>query len=95
MRRHTKVGVDTNQKQIVKAIRKVGGECISLTDAGQGVPDVLASFRGSMYLLEIKNPERKWKLRQTQIDWHEKWQAPVHVVETIEEVLQIIGAIRT
>ena len=97
-RRHTKLKVDGNQAEIIRAIEAVGGKCQDLASVGSGCPDVLASFRNKMYLIEIKNPEKqeskRRKLDESQVKWHEKWQAPVHVVETVDEVLKLIGATR-
>jgi hypothetical protein len=44
------------------------------------------------YLIEIKNPDAHGKLRASQIIFQDKWKGPdVHVVETIEEALRVIG----
>ena len=88
MRRAAKV--DANHSDIVEALRAVGASVQSLAQIGKGCPDVLAAFRGSMFLLEIKHG--KGKTNEDQQRWHIQWNAPVHVVYSAEDALRAIGA---
>jgi hypothetical protein len=45
---------DANEQSIVSALEQVGAAVQRLD--GDGVPDLLCSFRGVLYLLEIKLP---------------------------------------
>lgn len=89
MRRAAKV--DTNQTQIVSALEAAGATVQSLAAIGKGCPDILAAFRGDMWLMEIKHGNGK--TNDLQKKWHIEWNAPVHVVYGPEEALKVIGAL--
>lgn len=89
--------VDENQKQIVKALRKVGYSVLHLHKLGKGAPDILV---GAMtrtgkrnFLFEIKNGE-KYKSQQAltpdEKEFHETWNGQVATVTTAEEIIFII-----
>jgi soluble P-type ATPase len=88
--------IDANQPEIVSALRKVGARVQSLAAVGQGVPDLLVSFRGDLYLLEVKDgskPPSKQALTMEQIVWHRDWAgADLHVVNSVDSALRAIGA---
>jgi hypothetical protein len=88
MRRAAKV--DANQDQIVSALRVAGATVQSLAAVGKGCPDLLVSYRGQMYLMELKHG--KGKVNEQQAKWHSDWKADVYVVYGAEEALQVIGA---
>ena len=93
MRRAAKV--DANQDQVVSALRAAGATVQSLAAIGNGVPDLLVSFRDGMYLLEVKDgskPPSARALTEDQVRWHAAWGCPVHVVKSPEEALRAIGA---
>lgn len=89
MRRAAKV--DQNQDQIVTALRAAGATVQSLAAIGKGCPDILAAFRGAMFLMEIKRG--KAEPNGLQQKWHIQWNAPVHVVYGPDDALRAIGAI--
>lgn len=89
MRRAAKV--DQNQDEIVTALRAAGATVQSLAAIGKGCPDLLASLRGAMFLIEVKRA--KGKVNELQAEWHAQWQAKVHVVRTPEDALRVIGVI--
>lgn len=78
---------DANQADIVQALRAAGVSVLSLAPIGNGVPDLLCSYRGYVTLLEVKMP--KQKLRPAQVRWHANWDSycPIFVVETIGDAL--------
>jgi hypothetical protein len=84
--------VDANQDAIVSALRAAGASAQSLAPIGNGCPDVLAAFRGAMFLMEIKRD--KGKTNDLQKKWHIEWNAPVHVVYGPDDALRAIGAIK-
>jgi hypothetical protein len=87
--------VDRNQEEIVTALRKAGALVQSLAAIGQGVPDLLVSFRGNLLLLEVKDgskPPSGQKLTDAQKTWHQAWGALVEVVNSPEQALRAIGA---
>ncbi|WP_225783350.1 hypothetical protein [Xenophilus sp. Marseille-Q4582] len=91
-----KARVDANQPAVVAALRKAGATVQSLAAAGDGVPDLLVAFRSDLFLLEVKDgskPPSARALTPDQVRWHAAWGAPVHVVNSVDEALQAIGAI--
>lgn len=82
--------VDTNQTEIVAALRKVGASVLDFHELGKGAPDILVGFRGNNFLFEIKG--KRGKLNDLQLGWHSRWRGQVCVVRTIDEALEAIGA---
>lgn len=89
--------IDENQPEIVKALRNIGASVQSLAAVGTGVPDLLVGFRGTNFLLEIKDgkkPPSQRKLTEDQVKWHQAWMGkPVCVVESTNDALKAIGVI--
>ena len=93
MRRAAKV--DANQEQVVSALRSAGAVVQSLAAIGKGCPDLLVSFRGNLFLLELKDGSKvpsAQKLTTDQVKWHQAWGAQVEVVNSPEAALRAIGA---
>jgi Holliday junction resolvase len=90
MRRAAKV--DSNQEQIVSALRAAGASVQSLAAIGKGCPDLLAAKGGAMFLFEVKHG--KGKTNELQAKWHIGWNAAVHVVYGPEDALRVIGAVK-
>lgn len=93
MRRAAKV--DANQEQVVSALRAAGAAVQSLAAIGKGVPDLLVSFRGNLFLLEVKDGAKvpsAQKLTDAQVKWHQAWGALVEVVNSPEQALRAVGA---
>lgn len=93
MRRAAKV--DANQAEIVAALRKVGAFVQSLAMVGQGCVDLLVGYRGCWFALEIKDGSKspsEQKLTPDEQRWHEQagLRAPVFVVRSVEEALEVI-----
>lgn len=87
--------VDANQPEIVAALKAMGAEVTDLSAVGSGVCDLLVSYRGQWYAIEIKDgskPPSKRKLTDDQVDWHGRQRAKVHVVKDRAEALDAIGA---
>ena len=87
--------VDVNQPAIVAEIRALGWSVQHLHSLGQGCPDILVGVgkgqgKGKNYLFEIKNPEYDGKLTDDEQDWHDSWRGQVAVVETIEDILEVV-----
>jgi len=86
--------VDGNQADIVKALRKVG--ClVAITSAlGDGFPDLVVAWKKSIYLMELKDgslPPSARKLTTAEQNFHERWAGYVHIVNSVDEALQLIG----
>lgn len=87
---------DGNQAEIVAALRAAGAFVQSLAAVGDGCPDLLVIRGQRVFLLEVKDPRQdpnKRALRPSQVVWHAKANGLVHVVLTIDEALQVIGAV--
>lgn len=87
---------DANQAEIIAALRKAGAGVVDMSAVGEGCPDLLASYRGEWFLIEVKSdkqPPSRRKLRPTQRDWHAQHSAKVHVVKDVDEALRAIGAV--
>ena len=83
--------VDVNQPALVAAIRDLGWTVQHLHSLGQGCPDILVGAKGKNYLFEIKNPEYyDGKLPADEQEWHDMWRGQVDVVETIEDILEVV-----
>ena len=86
--------VDANQAEIVKALRQIGCDVLSLAGLGNGAPDLLC-FRAPIgyTLLEVKDPAQKpsaRKLKPLQLAFHAAWQGPIHVVETVDDAVRVV-----
>lgn len=94
MRRAAKV--DDNQAEIVSALREIGATVLPLHYIGRGCPDIMCGYRGSNYLLEVKDGRKQASKRQLTSDeaeWHEQWRGQVAVVASVDDALLAIGAI--
>ncbi len=89
--------VDANQPAIVAALKGVGATVQHLHTLGQGCADLLVGYRGSNYLLEVKDgdkPPSRRRLTEDEKRWHAEWRGQVDVVENEQEALVVIGAVR-
>jgi len=74
--------VDKNQVAIVAALRAAGATVQHLHEVGAGCPDLLIGFRGSNYLIEVKNAAAGGSLNAEQVKWHRDWRGDVRVFTT-------------
>jgi len=81
--------VDTNQTQIVKALRDMGCTVEHLHAVGKGCPDIIVGFKARNFLLEIKDGDKK-VLTPDQINWHRLWKGQVNVVTSIDDAKNLI-----
>jgi len=92
-----RAAVDANQSEIVAALRAVGGSVVDLSSVGAGCPDVLCGYRGVNYAVEIKDGDKfksQRKLTPAQSLFHACWRGQICVVETVDEALRAIGAVK-
>ena len=92
MRRAAKV--DSNQAEIVTALRGAGATVQHLHTVGKGCPDILVGHQNQNILMEIKDgslsPSRQ-KLTADEQSWHDAWRGTVSVVRSVNEALTLIG----
>ena len=82
--------IDKAQNEIVIALRGVGAKVLILSNVGQGCPDLLCKFRGTLYLLEVKS--KGGRLTEQERDFFDDWQEVTTVVYNSDEALKAIGA---
>lgn len=90
MRRAGKI--DASQPGIVEALQAAGCSIQSLAGLGKGVPDVLATRAGQVFLFECKTPKAS-KHKETeakQKTWAERMGITVHVVSTPEQAVAVL-----
>ena len=83
--------VDTNQVEIVAALRGAYCSVQHLHMVGDGCPDILVGRMGKNYLIEIKSEHGR--LNDAQMGWHAEWRGEVFCVYTVEEALRVVGVI--
>jgi hypothetical protein len=77
---------DANEADIIKALRKAGAKVEQLDK-----PDLIVRFAMRIYLMEVTNPENKYRKRdEAQREFLETYMIPE--VRTADEALRIIGA---
>ena len=89
--------VDTNQPEIVKALRHCGLHVIDLHTLGKGVPDLLVTGYNPVankvlaLLVEVKTD--KGKLTPDEMVWHDNFpqDGPLIVAHSADEVLWWFG----
>lgn len=77
---------DSNQAEIVKALRKAGRSVVSLHRVGQDVPDLLVGYNGLNFLLEVKS--EGGDLSSGQQEFADSWGGEVATVRSAEEALE-------
>jgi len=72
---------------------RMGVAVQNLSQVGCGCPDICVSLCGQWHLIEIKcGPD--WKLRDSQIKFQKRHNAPVHVFENEEQVVEWVNRVR-
>jgi Holliday junction resolvase len=91
MRRAAKI--DSNQPEIVEALRAIGASVATTHTAGKGFPDLVVGYGAVNYLLEIKDgslsPSAR-KLTSDQVEFHAAWRGQIEVVESIDDAFRAI-----
>jgi len=89
---------DGNHAAIIRGALDVGAAVLDI-HALAGTLDILIGFRSVLYLIEIKDPARPKSARAltaaetATIDRFRLAGCPVHVIETVEQLWRVIGAI--
>ena len=86
--------IDTNHKEIVKALREAGATVVSMASLKHGTPDILVGYAGETILMEIKK-DAKAKFTPDQIDFMGKWKGgAVSRVDSVDAALRALGVIK-
>lgn len=84
--------VDENQREIVEGARKHGYSVFVASAVGQGFPDLIVGTASENHLIEVKDgnkPPSARKLTKAQEKFHAEWIGPIHVVENLEQLLEV------
>ena len=86
--------IDTNQKEIVEALRKAGATVVSLASMKHGCPDLMVGYAGETLLMEIKR-DAKAKFTSDQLDFLGKWKGgAISRVDSVEAAIRALGIIK-
>ena len=92
MRRNARV--DDNQKQIVKAFRKLGASVL-ITSQLKNCFDILVGYNGINYICEIKDgmkPPSQRKLTEGEEAFRRDWKGgKYHIIESVNDVINLIN----
>ena len=83
--------VDSNQKEIFDALRKMGCSVFDASNVGLGFPDAVIGYRGHTVLVEIKR-NAKAKFTEPQIRFMENWKGSA--VSRINDVQGAINLVK-
>jgi len=86
--------IDTNHKEIVKALRDAGATVVSLAAMKHGIPDILVGYNGETILMEIKR-DAKAKFTPDQLDFLGKWKGgAISRVDSVDAAIRALGITR-
>lgn len=77
--------VDTNQAEIVEALRSVGWRVQSTADIGRGFPDLVIARGYDVRLVEVKQPKGRLTADQVKFIIRDGW--PVIVLRSVDDAL--------
>jgi hypothetical protein len=84
---------DANQREIVEACIALGASVCSLSNIGNGCPDLVVGYHGINYLLEVKDgckPPSARKLTPDEAQFISLWRGKIHVVTCVGDVLALL-----
>jgi hypothetical protein len=92
--------VDCNQAAIIDALRSAGASVQVLSEFGRGGPDLLIGIESGTgqqrkILIEVKNPEGRCDLTESESRWIKAWRGQVAICRTPQEALAILEDICT
>jgi len=86
--------IDTNHKEIVKALREAGATVVSLASMKHGCPDLLVGYAGETLLMEIKR-NSKSRFTPDQLDFMGKWRGgAISRVDSVDAAIRALGITR-
>jgi len=86
--------IDTNHKEIVKALRELGATVVSLASMKHGCPDLMVGYQNETILMEVKK-DKKAKFTPDQIEFMGKWRGgAISRVDSVEAAIRALGVIQ-
>ena len=80
---------DTNQVEIVQALRAAGTHVAITSNLGGGFPDLVVMYADRVLLMEVKS--KGGRLTEEEQVFYNEWSAGMVVVYSVEEALDAIG----
>jgi Holliday junction resolvase len=80
---------DTNEPEIVNALRQVGATVRHISQPG--LPDLLVGHHGQTYLMEVKTA--KGKLTEPEREFFDEWEGQAAIVRSVEDAFRVLGVI--
>lgn len=77
---------DGNEAEVVKAMEAIGATVNKIN--GRDIPDLLVSYRGKWFVIEVKT--KTGKLREGQQRFQQVNCAPVYVIRTADEAIELL-----
>lgn len=85
---------DSNHSAIAGALRRAGAGVCDLSAVGSGCPDLLCSWAGITFLIEVKSLDgRGLRFTPAQREFAGRWKGKIYVATNVEQALTILGAI--
>lgn len=85
--------IDSNQREIVEALKAAGCAVVSTARMGGGFPDLVVGRgdigHGQIFLLEVKGP--KGRFTPSELRFAASWHGNYRVVRSVEEALRAVG----
>ncbi len=93
---------DDNQRDIVSAFRGLSCSVADTSAVGDGFTDLVVGLvccggRRHNLLVEVKDGSKSpsgRKLTPAQVDFHRDWQGRTHVVESVDDVIDLVSRLR-
>lgn len=88
---------DANHAELVGVFEDLGVPILDLSAIGRGLPDAIANDRGTLHLVEIKNPQTSYGkrgLNKNQAAWAKQWGGLVNIVRTKDDVVALVNSWR-
>ena len=83
--------MDSNQAEIVEALRGIPDLSVSITSRiGQGFPDLVIGYRGATFMFELKDPSKPkadQELTPEQAKFHGAWKGQIQKVFSLKEII--------
>lgn len=89
--------VDSNQAEIVNALRKMGVSVMIMSDLGKGCPDIAVGVSGRNYFFELKDGRKcpsQRKLTDYEEKFHAEWKGHVCIIESTSQAIDFVNNLR-
>ena len=80
---------DSNQREIVEALRQFGASVIDTHTVGHGYVDINVGYHNRTYLFEVKTDSGR--LTKDEKEFHGSWRgAPIYIIRNVEDAIRIL-----